>query len=157
MMIHRRWRKTPWPGPYRWTRSFGYRRRRPVLKNVTAGLWRGHTGTMDLPRAEIRYHGGRALAVGVIRGWFRLGGWLRPRIAPLAITALATLCMLAGLDLIAHDLRALRNIPDPPAEPPPIYLMRMKPTPNVIPVELLPAPEVMPVSLVEKCDNGQLK
>ena len=136
--MYRPWRKAAWPGPYRWTRPGGYRRGRASAKNPTAGLWRGHTGTMDLPRAEIRYRGGRAVAAAAIRSWFRLGAWLRPRLAPLAITALATICMLAGLDLIAHDLRRLRNIPDPPPPPPPIYLMRMKPAANVIPVELAP-------------------
>jgi hypothetical protein len=67
---------------------------------------------MDLPRAEIRYHGLRAVAAAVIRRLDRIGSWVRPRAAPLAITALATLCMLAGLDLIAHDFRKLRDQPE---------------------------------------------
>jgi hypothetical protein len=97
---------------------------------------------MDLPRAEIRYHGMRAVAAAIIRRLYRIGGWVRPRAAPLAITALATLCMLAGLDLIAHDFRKLRE--QKPKRPMIIYLMPM-PMPSqqaaeVIPVELVPAP-----------------
>lgn len=66
---------------------------------------------MDLPRAEIRYHGIRAVGAAVIRGWDQLGVWFRPRAAPLLITALATLFMLAGLDLIARDFRRLQSMP----------------------------------------------
>ena len=97
---------------------------------------------MDLPRAEIRYRGMRAVGAALLRRWHRLGLWLRPRAAPLAITALATMCMLAGLDLIAHDFRKV-HAPAPERRPMVIYLMRQPA--NVIPVELLPTPPQPPV------------
>lgn len=98
---------------------------------------------MDLPRAEIRYHGMRAVAAAIIRRIDRIGGWVRPRAAPLAITALATLCMLAGLDLIAHDFRKLRE-QRAARRPAVIHLMAMPKASaveamDVIPIELLPA------------------
>lgn len=96
---------------------------------------------MDLPRAEIRYRGMRAVGAALIRQWHLLGTWLRPRAAPLAITALATMCMLAGLDLIAHDFRKVHAVATPRPRPMVIYLMSMPKAPaNVIPVELLPSP-----------------
>lgn len=99
---------------------------------------------MDLPRAELRTHGLVAVAAAIAQRRERIGTWLRPRAAPLAITALATLCMLAGLDLIAHDFRKLREVRRPE---PRIYLMSVsaveapRPTATtIIPVELAPSP-----------------
>jgi hypothetical protein len=99
---------------------------------------------MDLPRAELRTHGLVAVAAAIAQRRERIGTWLRPRAAPLAITALATLCMLAGLDLIAHDFRKLREVRRPE---PRIYLMSVSaveaPRPaatTIIPVELTPSP-----------------
>jgi hypothetical protein len=94
---------------------------------------------MDLPRAEIRYHGLAAVAAAIVRRLDRIGGWVRPRAAPLAITALATLCMLAGLDLVAHDFRKMRER-KAPAKPMVIYLMAMPKPVDVIPVELVSGP-----------------
>lgn len=96
---------------------------------------------MDLPRAEIRYRGMRGVGAALIRRWHLLGIWLRPRAAPLAITALATICMLAGLDLIAHDFRKVHAVAPQP-RPMVIYLMSMpdQAPATVIPVELLPSP-----------------
>jgi hypothetical protein len=97
---------------------------------------------MDLPRAEIRYRGMRAVGAALIRRWHLLGTWLRPRAAPLAITALATMCMLVALDLIAHDFRKV-HASAPRPRPMVIYLMSMQEAPaNVIPVELLASPPV---------------
>ena len=98
---------------------------------------------MDLPRAEIRYHGLAAVAAAIVRRLDRIGGWVRPRAAPLAITALATLCMLAGLDLIAHDFRKLREHKEPPRTMT-IYLMKVpvQAKVDVIPIELVSGPVV---------------
>ena len=126
-------------------RSQGPRRCPAAAKIVSARPWRGHTGTMDLPRAEIRYHGIRAVGAGIIRSWDWLGTWFRPRAAPLLITALATLCMLAGLDLIARDFRRLHAAPT--LEPPVIYLMSAADPGEVIPVELAPMPAPRPASV----------
>jgi len=106
---------------------------------------------MDLPRAELRFHGLRAVTAAIARRRHRAGVWLRPRAAPLAITALATLCMLAGLDLIAHDFRNLRAQPAPRKTV--IYLMSMRDPKTVIPVELAPTPSipVTPAS-APRCD-----
>ena len=92
--------------------------------------WFGfHTGTMDLPRAEIRYHGMAAVAAAIVRRVLRFGGWIKPRLAPLLITALATACMFAGLDLIAHDIHtrarssAAARIAPQPGDAIPVFLM----------------------------------
>ena len=116
-------------------------RKRWPAKNLTTTGFGAHTETMDLPRAEIRYRGLPAVAAAIIRRLDRIGGWIRPRAAPLAITVLATLCMLAGLDLIARDFRKLREYKAPP-QPMVIYLVRVpsQPAPiEIIPVELVPA------------------
>lgn len=90
---------------------------------------------MDLPRAELRTRGLRAVLAALTRRRHRVATWLRPRAAPLAITAIATLGMLAGLDLIAHDLRQMRR--GPTVREPVIYLMSMPADGSeIIPVEL---------------------
>lgn len=87
---------------------------------------------MDLPRAEIRYHGLAAVAAAIVRRVLRFGAWIRPRLAPLLITALATVCMFAGLDLIAHDIHARSHHPEPP-DTMTVYLMSER--------DLLPPPK----------------
>lgn len=123
------------------------RRRRPRLKNLPLPWIGFHTGTMDLPRAEIRYHGMAAVAAAIVRRVLRFGAWIRPRLAPLLITALATACMFAGLDLIAHDIHARSHHPEPP-DTMTVYLMSehdlpqlAKPAPDeLIDVELTAPP-----------------
>jgi hypothetical protein len=110
---------------------------------------------MDLPRAELRTHGLVAVAAAIAQRRERIGTWLRPRAAPLAITALATLCMLAGLDLIAHDFRKLREVRRPE---PRIYLMSVsavespRAVTTIIPVELTPSPVAAPALPILTCD-----
>jgi len=102
---------------------------------------------MDLPRAEIRYHGLAAVAAAIVRRVLRFGAWIKPRLAPLLITALATVCMFAGLDLIAHDIHARSQHPAPP-DTMTVYLMSehdvlqlAKPAPaELIDVELTAPP-----------------
>jgi hypothetical protein len=93
---------------------------------------------MDLPRAELRVRGIAAIGAGVIRGWDHVVAWFKPRAAPLLITALATLCMLAGLDLIARDFRRLQAMPT--QQTPMIYISSQDHPGEVIPVELAPMP-----------------
>ena len=114
-------------------------------KGLTPISWRGHTGSMDLPRAELRVRGIAAIGAGVIRGWDHVVAWFKPRAAPLLITALATLCMLAGLDLIARDFRRLQAMPT--QQTPMIYVESQAYPGQVIPVELKPMP-VKPVKTV---------
>jgi hypothetical protein len=123
---------------------------------------------MDLPRAEVRTHGARAVGVELLRGWIRVVAWLRPRAAPLAITAFATLCMLAALDLVAGPIRAARARRVEVDTLPTIYLMTPAPrstapkacTPYIpmTPSDALvfdgdplrsamPAPDTMPITL----------
>jgi hypothetical protein len=69
-----------------------------------------------------------AVAAAIVRRVLRFGGWIKPRLAPLLITALATACMFAGLDLIAHDIHArsrstAAQTAPAPGDTIPIYLM----------------------------------
>jgi hypothetical protein len=111
---------------------------------------------MDLPRAELRRHGLGALRAAIATRRYRMGAWLRPRAAPLAITALATLCMLAGLDLIAHDFRRMRERSQHAPRPQVIYVMSMtdRGPIELIPVELAPAPLAAPVDVPDVCERA---
>jgi hypothetical protein len=113
-------------------------RHAPGAKTLTPIAWRGHTDTMDLPRAELRVRGIAAIGAGAIRGWDHAVAWFKPRAAPLLITALATLCMLAGLDLIARDFRRLQAMPT--QQTPVLYFSSQDRPGEVIPVELAPMP-----------------
>jgi hypothetical protein len=87
------------------------------------------------------------MRVEMRRGWSTIGGWLRPRLAPLAITAFATLCMLAALDLVAGPIRAARARIHT-TEPVPIFLMaapRPQAAQRVVEVNVVDVDEIPPI------------